>query len=331
MSRRDNPSLQGGIFVTTSGAEEKARIRNRRIYKIKKWAPAYLLMLPGLLYFLMNNYIPMTGIIVAFKKYRVDTGIYGSPWNGLKNFAYLFTTNDALTITRNTLLFNLAFICVDMILGIMFAIFITEIRNKYMKKVYQSAVLFPFLISIIIVSYIVFGFLSVDNGMINKSILEPLGLEGVAWYTEKKYWPFILVFVNTWKEVGYSCLIYIAGITGIDDALYEAAKIDGAGKLRQIWSITLPCLLPTIITIVLLSIGRVFYANFGLFYQVPMNSGSLFDVTNVIDTYVYRSLMKIGNIGMASAAGFYQSVVGFVLVLVSNLVVRKASPDNALF
>lgn len=191
--------------------------------------------------------------------------------------------------------------------------------------------LFPFLISIIIVSYIVFGFLSADNGMINKSILEPLGMERISWYTETKYWPFILVFVNSWKEVGYSCLVYIAGITGIDDAFYEAARIDGAGKLRQIWSITLPCLLPTIITIVLLNIGRVFYSNFGLFYQVPMNSGSLFDVTNTIDTYVYRSLMKIGNIGMASAAGFYQSVVGFCLVLISNTVVRKISPDNALF
>ncbi|MDD2955172.1 MAG: ABC transporter permease subunit [Oscillospiraceae bacterium] len=288
-------------------------------------------MLPGLIYFFINNYIPMTGIVVAFKKYKVSTGIYGSPWNGLKNFEYLFATNDAFTITRNTLCYNLAFILVNMALGVLFAIFITEIKNKYAKKVYQSAVLFPFLISIIIVSYIVFGFLSVDNGMINKSILSPLGLEGVAWYTEKKYWPFILVFVNSWKEVGYSCLIYIAGITGIDDAFYEAAKIDGAGKLRQIWSITLPCLLPTIITIVLLNVGRVFYSNFGLFYQVPMNSGSLFDVTNTIDTYVYRSLMKIGNIGMASAAGFYQSIVGFFLVLFSNTVVRRISPDNALF
>lgn len=322
---------QAAQSAAVSKAGKAGRSRSRRVYLLKKWAPAYLLMLPGLVYFFINNYIPMTGIVVAFKKYKVDTGIYGSPWNGFKNFDYLFATNDAFTITRNTLCYNLGFIVVNMVLGVLFAIFITEIKNKYAKKVYQSAVLFPFLISIIIVSYIVFGFLSADNGMINKSILEPLGMEGISWYTETKYWPFILVFVNSWKEVGYSCLVYIAGITGIDDAFYEAARIDGAGKLRQIWSITLPCLLPTIITIVLLNIGRVFYSNFGLFYQVPMNSGSLFDVTNTIDTYVYRSLMKIGNIGMASAAGFYQSVVGFCLVLISNTVVRKISPDNALF
>ncbi|TCL45036.1 MULTISPECIES: ABC transporter permease [Oscillospiraceae] len=313
---------------STLPPERKAQ---RRRNKLKKWAPAYLLMLPGVVYFFINNYIPITGLVVAFKKYRVDTGIYLSPWVGLKNFEFLFATNDAFVITRNTLLYNLAFILVNMVLGIAFAIFICEVSNKWLKKIYQSAILFPFLISIIIVSYIVFAFLSVDNGLINKSLLEPLGMDSVAWYTEQKYWPAILIIVNTWKTVGYSCILYIAGIAGIDRALYEAAEIDGAGKLRQICSITIPCLMPTIITIVLLNIGHVFYANFGLFYQVPMNSGALFDVTNVIDTYVYRALLKIGNIGMASAAGFYQSLVGFILVLVSNGIVRRFSRENALF
>ena len=313
---------------STLPPERKAQ---RRRNKLKKWAPAYLLMLPGVVYFFINNYIPITGLVVAFKKYRVDTGIYLSPWVGLKNFEFLFATNDAFVITRNTLLYNLAFILVNMVLGIAFAIFICEVSNKWLKKIYQSAILFPFLISIIIVSYIVFAFLSVDNGLINKSLLEPLVMDSVAWYTEQKYWPAILIIVNTWKTVGYSCILYIAGIAGIDRALYEAAEIDGAGKLRQICSITIPCLMPTIITIVLLNIGHVFYANFGLFYQVPMNSGALFDVTNVIDTYVYRALLKIGNIGMASAAGFYQSLVGFILVLVSNGIVRRFSRENALF
>ncbi len=310
-----------------SAGEKKLHRKNQ----IRKWAPAYLMMLPGLLYFFINNYIPMTGLIVAFKKYNVRDGIYNSPWNGLQNFRFLFTTGDAVTITRNTILYNLAFIIVNTLLGIVLAIMITEIRHKLAKKVYQSVILFPFLVSIIIVSYISFAFLSADNGLINRTILEPLGKESISWYTEKKYWPFILTIVNTWKTAGYSSLLYIAAITGIDDTLYEAAKIDGAGKFQQIWRITLPSLVPTIITLALLNIGRIFHANFGLFYQVPMNSGSLFDVTNVIDTYVYRALLKIGNIGMASAAGFVQSVVGFVLVYLSNLLVRKLSPDDALF
>ncbi len=312
-------------------AQSAIRKKLRRKNQIRKWAPAYLMMLPGLLYFFINNYIPMTGLIVAFKKYNVRDGIYKSPWNGLQNFRFLFTTGDAVIITRNTILYNLAFIIVNTLLGIALAIMITEIRHKLAKKVYQSVILFPFLVSIIIVSYISFAFLSADNGLINRTILEPLGKESISWYTEKKYWPFILTIVNTWKTAGYSSLLYIAAITGIDDTLYEAAKIDGAGKFQQIWRITLPSLVPTIITLALLNIGRIFHANFGLFYQVPMNSGSLFDVTNVIDTYVYRALLKIGNIGMASAAGFVQSVVGFVLVYLSNLLVRKLSPDDALF
>jgi len=325
--------LKEGIFLKNQEKKTQSAIRKklRRKNQIRKWAPAYLMMLPGLLYFFINNYIPMTGLIVAFKKYNVRDGIYKSPWNGLQNFRFLFTTGDAVIITRNTILYNLAFIIVNTLLGIALAIMITEIRHKLAKKVYQSVILFPFLVSIIIVSYISFAFLSADNGLINRTILEPLGKESISWYTQKKYWPFILTIVNTWKTAGYSSLLYIAAITGIDDTLYEAAKIDGAGKFQQIWRITLPSLVPTIITLALLNIGRIFHANFGLFYQVPMNSGSLFDVTNVIDTYVYRALLKIGNIGMASAAGFVQSVVGFVLVYLSNLLVRKLSPDDALF
>ena len=309
----------------------KSKPSGKRKLHLKKWWPAYVMMLPGLLYFLINNYLPMTGLIVAFKKYNARAGIYNSPWNGIKNFRFLFTTNDAIVITRNTILYNVAFIIVNMVVGIILAIMVTEIKNKLARKFYQSVILFPFLVSIIIVSYIVFAFLSVDNGMINRSLFEAHGKEGISWYTQPKYWPFILIFVNTWKTVGYSCLIYIAGISGIDPALYEAAKVDGAGKMQQIFHITLPALKPTVITILLLNIGRIFYSNFGLFYQIPMNSGSLFDVTNTIDTYVYRALMSIGNIGMASAAGFFQSIVGFVLVFTSNWIVRKTSSENAMF
>lgn len=298
-------------------------------YQIKKWLPLFLMMAPGLVYLFINNYVPMAGLIVAFKNYNVVDGIFGSPWVGFKNFEYLL--KDAFAITRNTLLYNLVFITLNTILGIIFAIFICDVRNKKLKTVYQSAILLPFLMSIVIVSYITFAFFSADNGLMNNTILPALGKEPAAWYQEPKYWPVILVIVNCWKGVGYGCLIYISSITGIDPAFYEAAELDGASKWEQIKYITLPSIAPSIITLTLLNIGRIFYADFGLFYQVTQNSGQLYSTTNVIDTYVYRGLLQVGNIGMASAAGFYQSVIGFVLVLAANLIVRRFSKENALF
>lgn len=297
--------------------------------KFKRWAPLYLMMAPGLIYLFINNYMPMAGLVVAFKNYNVVDGIFGSPWAGLSNFTYLF--NDALTITRNTLLYNIVFIIINLILGIAFAIFICDIRSKACKTIYQSAILLPFLMSIVIVSYITFAFFSGDNGMLNKTILPFFGKEAINWYSESKYWPVILVIVNTWKGVGYGCLIYISSISGIDPSFYEAAELDGASKWKQIRYITLPSIMPSVITLTLLNIGRIFYSDFGLFYQVTQNSGQLYDTTNVIDTYVYRALLQSGNIGMASAAGFYQSIVGFACVLLANVVVRKLSPENAMF
>ena len=214
---------------------------------------------------------------------------------------------------------------------IAFAIFICDIRSKACKTIYQSAILLPFLMSIVIVSYITFAFFSGDNGMLNKTILPFFGKEAINWYSESKYWPVILVIVNTWKGVGYGCLIYISSISGIDPSFYEAAELDGASKWKQIRYITLPSIMPSVITLTLLNIGRIFYSDFGLFYQVTQNSGQLYDTTNVIDTYVYRALLQSGNIGMASAAGFYQSIVGFACVLLANVVVRKLSPENAMF
>ena len=297
--------------------------------KFKRWVPLYLMMAPGLIYLFINNYMPMAGLVVAFKNYNVVDGIFGSPWAGLSNFTYLF--NDAWTITRNTLLYNIVFIIINLILGIAFAIFICDIRSKACKTIYQSAILLPFLMSIVIVSYITFAFFSGDNGMLNKTILPFFGKEAINWYSESKYWPVILVIVNTWKGVGYGCLIYISRISGIDPSFYEAAELDGASKWKQIRYITLPSIMPSVITLTLLNIGRIFYSDFGLFYQVTQNSGQLYDTTNVIDTYVYRALLQSGNIGMASAAGFYQSIVGFACVLLANVVVRKLSPENAMF
>ena len=299
--------------------------------RIRRWLPLYLMMLPGSLYLIVNNYLPMAGLVIAFKQVDFKKGIFASDWAGLKNFEFLFASDDAALITRNTLLYNLVFIVLNTVLGILLAIFICDVASKKLKKIYQSAILFPFLMSMVIVGYIVYAFFSMQSGIVNKTILPALGMDPIFWYNEPKYWPAILIFVNAWKGVGYGCLIYISSINGIDPTYYEAAELDGAGKLKQIWHITLPCILPSVITLTLLNIGRIFYSDFGLFYQVPRNSGMLFSTTNVIDTYVYRGLMQQNNIGMSSAAGFYQSIVGFALVLISNLVVRRVSRENALF
>lgn len=308
-------------------AERRSRKRWRTF---KKYLPLYLMLLPGIAYLIINNYIPMSGILVAFRKYNVRTGLYGGRWVGWDNFIYLFK-NDASLIIRNTLLYNIAFIIVNMFFGIVFAVMICDVQSKFMKKAYQSSVLLPFLVSIVIVSYIVYAFLSPADGLLNKTILPALGKEEIGWYSEPKYWPFILIFVNCWKNVGYGCLIYIAAIVGIDKSLFESARLDGATKWEQIRFITLPHLVPAIITLSLLQIGRIFYSDFGLFYQVPQNSGALFSATNTIDTYVYRALISAGGIGRSSAAGLFQSVVGFSLVVFSNMIVRKVSNDNALF
>ncbi|MBS4207999.1 sugar ABC transporter permease [Bacillus sp. FJAT-50079] len=289
------------------------------------------MMTPGLIYLLINNYLPMFGMIIAFKDINYAKGILGSDWVGFQNFKYLFSTQDAFIITRNTILYNGGFIIINTVVALALAIMLNEIKSKFLARFYQSAILLPFLISMVIVSYLTYAFLSTDVGFFNKTILPMLGLEEISWYTEAYVWPYILTIVNTWKGVGFLCVIYLASIVGIDPELYEAAELDGATKWNKIWHITLPTIMPIIVMMTLLGIGRIFYSDFGLFFQVPMNSGAIYDTTNVIDTYVYRGLMQLGDIGMSAAAGLYQSIVGFILVLLSNWFVRRKSKDNALF
>ena len=305
--------------------------RGKKLLKrIRRFLPIYLFMLPGLAYLVINNYMPMPGLVLAFKKYNAKLGIFKSPWIGFSNFKYLFATRDAFLITRNTILYNITFIIVNTVLAIAVAIILSEITGR-VKKFYQSAILLPNLISSVIIGYLVFAFFSVENGFINNQILNKMGKESVLWYSETKYWPFILVFVSAWKSVGYNCIVYLSTLLGFDRAFYEAAAIDGATKWQQITKITLPLLRPTIIMLTMMAIGRIFYSDFGLFYQVPMNQGQLFPVTQTIDTYVYRALLQQSDIAKSSAAGLYQSVVGFILVLGANLLVRKVDRDSALF
>ncbi len=302
----------------------------KRKRKFRRYFPIYVMLLPGALYLLINNYLPMGGLIMAFKHIRWDLGILGSEWAGLSNFEYLFMTPDAFVITRNTILYNVAFIVVNLVVSLALAFLLSEIKNRMALKVYQTVILLPYMISMVIVSYLAYAFLAGDNGLLN-GMLRSLGIEPIAWYNEPAYWPVILVVVNCWKGVGYGTIVYLASILGIDQELYEAAAVDGITGLQKIRYISLPLIKPTVITMMLLSVGRIFYSDFGLFYQVPMNSGSLLKVTNTIDTFVYRSLMSLGDVGMSSAAGFYQSIVGLILILIANWITNRYSSENALF
>lgn len=297
----------------------------------KKNLTYMLFLLPGLVYLVINNYIPMMGVFIAFKNIDYVKGIFKSDWIGLENFRFLFRTKDALVMTHNTLLYNLVFIIAGTIFAVFVAILLCELGEKLSARLFQSALILPYLLSWVIISYIVFAFLSSDTGYINKAVLEPAGKGFVNWYGEPFYWIFILIFVFLWKSTGYQSIVYMANIAGIDSSIKEAARIDGANKLQEIRYVVLPLLRPTVVIMTLMAIGRIFYSDFGLFFQVPMDSGALYPATQTVDTYVYRGLMKLNDIGMASAAGLYQSVVGFILVLLSNLAVKKADPDNALF
>lgn len=314
---------------------ENKTIHSNKNFLYNKWGkwkcfiPIYVMMLPGFLYLFINNYMPLPGLVIAFKQYNARKGIFGSDWIGFKNFEYLFKTSDAWVITRNTILYNVAFIIVNTVMAVLVAVILSELNGKR-KKVYQSVILLPNLISTVIIGYLVFAFFSVENGFVNNTVLPFFGIKPADWYSEPKYWPFIIIFVSAWKSVGYSCIVYLATILGFDRAYYESALVDGANRWKQFKYITLPLLKPTIIMLTLMAVGRIFYSDFGLFYQVPMNQGALYSTTNTIDTYVYRGLLQLGNISMSAAAGLYQSVVGFILVLGANMLVRKVDKDSAL-
>ncbi len=291
--------------------------------------------LPGFAWLIVFFYIPVFGNVVAFKDFQYAAGgfidsLKASPWVGFDNFKFLFSSDNAYLITRNTVLYNLAFIVLGLIVAVMIAIIMSELRSKRLVKVYQTSMLLPYFLSWVVISYFVYAFLSPDKGLLN-SIIVANGGEAISWYTEPKYWPYILVFMGIWKGVGYNSIIYFATIMGIDPTYYEAAQMDGASKWQQVKNVTLPQLVPLITILSILAVGNIFRADFGLFYQVPRNSGALYEVTSVLDTYIYNGLTSTGDIGMAAAAGLYQSLVGFILVVGTNLIVRKYDPESALF
>lgn len=286
--------------------------------------------LPGIAYLICNNFMPLYGMLLAFKKLDVRKGIFGSEWVGLKNFEFLFSSNTAFKIIRNTIGYNLVFLIVGTAIAVALAILLNEVRLKGFKKFYQSMLLIPYLISWVLASYLAYAFLAQDVGLIN-SILNFFGLPDVAWYTSKQYWPVILFIVYIWKNVGYMLIIYYSSIVSISADYFEAATIDGATKWQQIRFITLPLIKSTVVTMTILMLGRIANSDFGLFYQIPRNSGALYDTTQTIDVYVYNALMNNNDFGMSAAAAVFQSVVGFIFIMAANGVVRKISKRDALF
>ena len=297
--------------------------------KYKKSIQLTILALPAIVLLLVFSYLPMAGIFIAFKKINYVQGIFNSPWVGFENFKFFFSSNDAWLVTRNTLAYNIAFISIGTALSVLFAILLNEVTRVKLVKIYQTVFFFPYFFSWIIVAYMVYSFIG-PYGVIT-SVMDNIGMGSFNFYTETWIWPGLLVFINIWKGLGYTSIIFFAGIMGISNEYYEAAAIDGATRLQMIKSITLPLLTPLITIMTLISIGKIFYADFGLFFFIPREVGQLFPVTQVIDTYVYRMLRGSGDIGMSSAVGLFQSTMGFLLVLVSNHIVKKVNPENKIF
>lgn len=297
--------------------------------RFKKSLPLTMMALPGIIMIFIFCYVPLYGLVLPFKDFKLDLGFLGSEWIGFRNFEFLFRGSDMLIATRNTILYNIVFVFGGPVFSVILALLLFEVSKKSVK-LYQTLLLLPYFVSWVVLSYALRGFLDMENGMFN-AIIQKFGGEPLMWYMEPKYWPTILIISNIWKGMGYGAVIYYASLMGIDKELFEAAEIDGAGKLKQMWYISVPMLKSIITIMVILNIGKIFYGDFGLFYNMPLNSSILYPTTDVIDTYVFRSMMVMGDIGMSAAAGFFQSVAGFILVITTNYIVKKVDSDNALF
>ena len=308
---------------------QNGRLESNMLKNFRKNLPLTILALPAVLFLFVFNYIPLFGLILPFKNFRYDKGFWGSEWAGFKNFEYLFTSSDALRATRNTVLYNLVFIFGGMVVSVAIALMLFEM-SKRAVKLFQTLLLLPYFISWVVVSYAARAFLDMDYGLLN-SLLTALGAEPIMWYNRYEYWPYIIIIANIWKGMGYGALIYYAALMGTNEELYEAARIDGAGKLKQIWYVSIPTIRPMISMMLILNIGNMLSSDFGLFYNVPLNSTLLYETTDVLSTFTYRALIGMGNVGMSAAASFYQSVVGFVLVLLANWLTKKISEENSLF
>lgn len=316
--------------MTIQSIQARKPLGARIVQHFKRYWRLHVLALPCLAFLIVFCYMPMFGLTLAFQNYSVAKGFLGSEFVGFKNFEFLFKTQDAWRITRNTVLYNLVFITLQTSLSVLVAVVFNELYIKRLAKTLQTMLIMPNFLSMAVVGIIVYAFLNSRDGILN-SVLGSLGMKTRNWYTYKSIWPFLLVFVKMWKDVGYGAIVYVASISGISQEYYEAAVLDGATKVQQARYVTIPHLRHIIVIMLILSLGGIFRGDFGLFYNVTQNNGALYEYTDVIDTYIYRALTTLGNTGMSAAAGLYQSLVGFVLVMLSNLVVRRIDEESALF
>ena len=316
--------------VSKSKSTKALGRKKSRWKEFKDNAELSAMLIPGLILLIVFSYIPMVGIIIAFKDYRNNLGIFGSAWNGLENFKFFFQSQDAWRIFRNTVGYGLLFIVTTLIAAVFVAILLYEVKRKIALKFYQTSMILPHFLSWVIVGYITYMLLEPNMGVINQ-IIRFFGGDGVQWYSEPKYWPVILPIVNLWKNIGLKMVMYYAALMAIDEELFEAAQIDGANRFKQIIYITLPSLVPLMTILTILDVGNIIRGDFGLFYNIPRDVGLLYPTTDIIDTYLYRGLRTGDDIGITTAVGLFQSVIGFVMVVGTNLIVKKVAPENSLF
>lgn len=303
------------------------RLKRRRAFR--RDMVLFMLALPAVLHLVLFQYIPMPGIVIAFKNYKPFKGIFGSEWNGFDNFRFFFTSQDALRTIRNTVLYEFGYLLLDLFNGVLIALMLFYLNGRRTVKVYHTTMMLPKFLSIVIVSYIVYAFLSPSYGVANRLIIA-LGGSKIQWYAEPKYWPVILSITHVWQTLGGGCLYYYAALMAVDNGLFEAARLDGANRLQEIWHVCVPCLVPVMCITTILGIGSIFSGDFGLHYQVTRNQGILYETTDIINTYTFRALMD-GNMARSAAVGLFQSVVGLILVVTTNGIVRKVSPENSMF
>jgi putative aldouronate transport system permease protein len=317
---------------------EKTEVLNQSVFqRHKKTLILLSMVLTGAIWLILLRYLPMFGIVLAFQDFQIYfdhpslfNNIIHSPWVGVDNFKFLFATNDCWKMLFNTIAYNVSFIILGTIISVAFAIMLNELTVKSLMKTYQTAMFFPFFLSWVVASYFLYAFLAPGDGLL-VHLFKNLEITKTGWYNDVKPWPYLIIFANMWKNVGYTVVLYIAAIVGIDLSLYEAARIDGASKWQQVRYVTLPHLTTIIVVLLIINVGRIFNSDFGLFFTVPMDTGTLIPATQVVDTYEYRALLSTGDVGMSTAAGLFQSTVGFVLIIITNAIVRKVDPDSAMF
>ena len=308
----------------SSGLKLKARRT-----KVQENAQLLLMTLPGIILVFLFCYLPMPGLAIAFKKYNPNLGVWGSQWCGLDNFKFFFTSQDAVRTIRNTVLYSSAFLILDLVCAVGLALMLYFLRSKRALKVYNTVVIVPKFMSPVIIAFIVYALFSPNFGLVN-AVIKALGGDSIAWYSEPKYWPWILTVTHIWQTVGMNSVIYYASLMSLDESLLEASTLDGANRWQQICHVIIPHLVPVMVVTTVLAMGSIFSGDFGLFYQVPKDQGTLYATTDIISTYTYRALLG-GSLEKSAAVGLFQSVVGFVMVVATNAIVKKISPENSMF